>query len=73
MTSWSIRCSVCVPVLASSSNLAFEPGGTVAAGDLLVQQDTSTEEAQLRAAEAAADLARTNRERTAALLAVCSG
>lgn len=49
--------------------IAFEPGGTVAAGDLLVQQDTSTEEAQLRAAEAAADLARTNRERTAALLA----
>jgi membrane fusion protein, multidrug efflux system len=43
--------------------IAFEPGATVRAGELLVQLDTSTEEAQLRAAEAAASLARANLER----------
>lgn len=32
--------------------IAFEPGTKVQAGDLLVKQDTSTEEAQLRSAEA---------------------
>lgn len=40
--------------------IGFEPGAAVAAGDLLVQLDTSTEEAQLRAAEATAALARAN-------------
>jgi len=44
--------------------IAFEPGTKVRAGDLLVKQDTSLEEAQLRAAEAAATLAKTNLERT---------
>lgn len=44
--------------------IAFEPGTKVRAGDLLVKQDTSSEEAQLRAAEAAAALAKTNLERT---------
>src|SRR5215212_3988520 len=34
--------------------IAFEPGATVKAGDVLLQLDTSTEEAQLRAAEATA-------------------
>jgi len=43
--------------------IAFEPGATVNAGDLLVQLDTSTEEAQLRAAEATAALATANLER----------
>lgn len=43
--------------------IAFESGATVAVGDLLVQLDTSTEEAQLRAAEASATLARINVER----------
>jgi len=43
--------------------IAFESGATVAAGDLLVQLDTSTEEAQLRAAEASAALARISVER----------
>jgi membrane fusion protein (multidrug efflux system) len=33
-------------------HIAFEPGSMVKAGDLLVQQDTSVESAQLRAAEA---------------------
>lgn len=40
--------------------IAFEPGAAIQAGDLLVQLDTSTEEAQLRAAEATAALARAN-------------
>ena len=44
--------------------IAFEPGTKVRAGDLLVKQDTSLEEAQLRAAEAAATLAKNNLERT---------
>jgi len=40
--------------------IAFTPGAHVDAGDLLVQQDTSIEAAQLRAAEAAAELANSN-------------
>ncbi|MDB6169813.1 MAG: efflux transporter, family, subunit [Verrucomicrobia bacterium] len=43
--------------------IAFEAGSTVVAGDLLVQLDTSTEEAELRAAEAAATLAKVNLQR----------
>jgi multidrug efflux pump subunit AcrA (membrane-fusion protein) len=31
-------------------NIALKPGSMVQAGDLLVQQDTSTEQAQLREA-----------------------
>ena len=49
--------------------IAFEPGTKVNAGDLLVQQDTSTEEAQLRAAEATVELAKRNLERMKKLLA----
>jgi membrane fusion protein (multidrug efflux system) len=45
--------------------IAFEPGGMVRKGDLLVRQDTALEEAQLPGAEAAAELARLNRERAA--------
>jgi membrane fusion protein (multidrug efflux system) len=48
--------------------IAFEPGTKVNAGDTLVQQDTSSEAAQLRAAEAAAGLARLNLERLKKLL-----
>ena len=48
--------------------IAFEPGSKVNAGDLLVKQDTSTEEAQLRAAEATVDLAKRNLERLKKLL-----
>mgnify|MGYP000113470094 CR=1 FL=1 len=48
--------------------IAFEPGAKVNAGDTLVQQDTSSEAAQLRAAEAAAGLARLNLERLKKLL-----
>jgi membrane fusion protein (multidrug efflux system) len=42
----------------SVMRVAFESGQRVAAGDLLVQQDTSTDEAQLRGLEAQAELAR---------------
>ena len=43
--------------------IAFEPGATVKAGDLLVQLDIATEEAQLHAAEASAALAKANLSR----------
>ena len=43
--------------------IAFEAGATVKADDILVQLDTSTEEAQLRAAEATAALGKANLER----------
>ena len=49
--------------------IAFEAGSTVASGDLLVQLDTSTEEAQLHAAEAGASLAKLNLARGKELLA----
>jgi membrane fusion protein (multidrug efflux system) len=49
--------------------ISFEPGSMVKAGDLLVQQDTSTEEAQLRVAVAGETLALTNWERQRELLA----
>ena len=41
-------------------HIAFESGATVKTGDLLLQLDTSVEQAQLRSAAAAADLARAN-------------
>jgi membrane fusion protein, multidrug efflux system len=43
--------------------IAFESGATVNAGDVLVELDTTTEQAQLRAAEATAALAKANLER----------
>ena len=49
-------------------NIAFEPGAMVRAGELLVQQDISSETAQLRASEAAVALAKTTLERTRKLL-----
>ncbi|MGD9384382.1 MAG: efflux RND transporter periplasmic adaptor subunit [Desulfobacterales bacterium] len=50
-------------------HIAFEPGTMVNAGELLVQQDTSVELAQLRAAEAEVALAKINFERTKKLVA----
>lgn len=44
--------------------IPFVAGSPVKAGDLLVKQDTSVEEAELRAAEAAVDLARISLERS---------
>lgn len=49
--------------------IAFEPGTAVKAGDLLLQQDISSEEAQLRALETTAALARVTLERYRGLLA----
>jgi membrane fusion protein, multidrug efflux system len=46
----------------------FESGRIVQAGDLLVQQDVTSEKAQLRAAQATAKLAGTNLDRTRQLL-----
>lgn len=43
--------------------IAFESGALVKAGDVLVELDVSTEQAQLRAAEATAALARANLQR----------
>lgn len=43
--------------------IGFEAGAVVKAGDVLVQLDVSTEEAQLRAAEATAALAQANLQR----------
>jgi membrane fusion protein (multidrug efflux system) len=47
----------------------FEAGNAVKAGDVLVRQDTTVEEAQLRSAEAAVHLAKVNLARTSELLA----
>ena len=49
--------------------IAFEPGTMVETGDLLVQQDTSVESAQLRAAEAEVALAKINFKRSKELVA----
>jgi membrane fusion protein (multidrug efflux system) len=46
----------------------FDAGSNVKAGDVLVRQDTSVEEAQLRSAEANVELARVNLKRTKELL-----
>jgi membrane fusion protein, multidrug efflux system len=50
-------------------HIAFEPGTMVKAGELLVEQDTSVESAQLRAAEAEVALAKINFERSKKLVA----
>jgi membrane fusion protein (multidrug efflux system) len=49
--------------------IAFEPGSMVRAGDLLVLQDTSAEEAELRSAEATVGLTTLTFERARRLLA----
>jgi membrane fusion protein (multidrug efflux system) len=46
------------------AEIAFESGATVQPGDLLVKLDTSSEDAQLRAAEAQVQLAKLNLDRT---------
>ena len=49
--------------------IGFEPGTKVKAGELLVQQDISAENAQLRAAEASLTLAKIDLDRKSKLLA----
>jgi membrane fusion protein (multidrug efflux system) len=48
--------------------IAFEPGTAVKKGDLLIKQDTTSEEAQLPGAVAQANLTRSNRQRAETLL-----
>jgi membrane fusion protein (multidrug efflux system) len=50
------------------SRIAFESGRAVKAGDILIELDTRQESAQLRAAEAERDLARTNYGRSEGLM-----
>ena len=50
-------------------DIVFEPGAKVKKGDVLIRQDTSSEEAQLPGAEAQANLARTVLARDAEMLA----
>jgi membrane fusion protein, multidrug efflux system len=51
------------------AEIAVADGSTVAKGDLLLRLDTSSEEAQLRAAEAQVELAKLNTDRTQRLRA----
>jgi membrane fusion protein (multidrug efflux system) len=51
-------------IAGSVSEIAFESGATVNQGDLLLKLDTSSEDAQLRAAQAQVELAQVNAERT---------
>jgi membrane fusion protein (multidrug efflux system) len=51
------------------AKIAFESGAMVKAGDLLVQQDITSEDAQLRSAESGAQLAKLNLDRSKELLA----
>lgn len=55
--------TIAAEVPGKIAKIDFEAGASVDAGTLLVQLDTSTEEAQLRAAEATAALAQANLER----------
>ncbi|MEW6518045.1 MAG: efflux RND transporter periplasmic adaptor subunit [Thermodesulfobacteriota bacterium] len=61
--------TVSAEVSGKVTEIAFTPGSRVQAGDLLVRQDTTSEEAQLRAAETAAALAKLNLDRYTGLLA----
>jgi membrane fusion protein (multidrug efflux system) len=49
-------------------SIAFESGSAVKQGDLILSQDTSVEEAQLRSAEASVSLAKLNLDRSKDLL-----
>lgn len=55
--------TVAAEVPGKVARIAFEPGARVEKGALLVQFDTSTEQAQLPGALASSELARLNRER----------
>ncbi|MBI4791199.1 MAG: efflux RND transporter periplasmic adaptor subunit [Deltaproteobacteria bacterium] len=61
--------TVSAEVSGKVTHIAFTPGTRVAAGELLVRQDTSSEEALLNAAETAAALAKLNLDRYTKLLA----
>src|SRR5881398_4180074 len=64
----AVQCAIVSAELGGVvSQIAFENGGTAKKGDLLVQLDASAEEALLRSAEAEAELARQDLERTRGL------
>jgi membrane fusion protein, multidrug efflux system len=60
--------TITAEVTGKVARIAFEPGSRVAAGDLLVQQDISEENARLRSAQATAKLAQINFDRSKKLL-----
>src|SRR5690606_1912511 len=59
---------VSTEISAVVREIAFESGGVVTNGQLLVRLDTSSEEAQLRAVQAQLELARANATRLKQLL-----
>ena len=59
--------TVTAEVTGKIEHIAFEAGAQVAAGDLLVEQDSAVEKAQLRSAESVAQLARLDFERISKL------
>jgi len=61
--------TVAAELAGKITRIAFQAGSDVQAGDLLVQQDVSTEQAQLPGAEAEVELTRLNLERISDLLA----
>lgn len=61
--------TVAPEIAGTITEIAFESGAAVNKGDLLVRLDTSSEEAQLRAAEAQVQLAKLNADRARQLRA----
>jgi membrane fusion protein, multidrug efflux system len=61
--------TVAPEIAGTVSEIDFESGASVNTGDLLLKLDASSEEAQWRSAQAQADLARLNAERTRKLRA----
>ena len=61
--------TVAPEIAGTITEIAFESGATVSKGDLLVRFDISSEQAQLRAAEAQVQLAKLNTDRTRLLRA----
>ncbi len=59
--------TVSAEISGTIKNIGFESGVTVKAGEVLVELDTAIEQAQLRSAAAAADLARANLDRAHAM------
>ncbi|WP_246804489.1 hypothetical protein [Desulfosarcina cetonica] len=60
--------TVTAEISGKVTRIEFEAGRAVARGDLLVQQDVSTETAQMRSAQASMELARLNLKRARELL-----
>jgi len=61
--------TVACEIVGKVVKIAFEPGRSVHKGDLLITQDTSSEQAQLQGAVAQAELTRCNLQRDAKMLA----